>query len=308
MRPDIHTYRANGLTIASEIELPELTPHDGAADVMIRVGEVPERLDGDYFEGARYQAKPAEYLLDVPGVARYWVRNGREVVLAPATGAAECDLRVFILSSVMGALAHQNGFLPLHASAIAVNGTSVLFAGDSGCGKSTLAAAFHERGLPLVADDLCAVSLAEIGGGPVLHPGYRNVKLWADALEHVGSALGERHRVRTGLQKYSVRVPGDAPPHPLPIRKIFVLTTELANDVQLSRIRGRAKMAALRSETYRYRLLHGFRSRDRHFRIAQAIARNTEMVLVRRPLFLAALDDLLDRLEGNLDVPFAEPA
>ena len=53
----------------------------------------------------------------------------------------------------------QRKVLPLHGSAIAINGKAYAIIGDSGAGKSTLALAFLNRGYRLLTDDVIAVSL-----------------------------------------------------------------------------------------------------------------------------------------------------
>jgi hypothetical protein len=45
------------------------------------------------------------------------------------------------------------GRVPLHASAVMLDGTAIIFAGASGAGKSTLALAASRAGLPLLSDD-----------------------------------------------------------------------------------------------------------------------------------------------------------
>lgn len=297
---DAHpVYRANGLTLRSEVELPEFRPGRGRPDITVRYGRVPEELDRPALRAPRAQASPGEYLLSVDGVARYWVRDGGEVVVDPAPGASEDDVRVFLLSSVMGVLAHQNGFLPIHASGVAVDGGCVLFAGSSGTGKSTLAAAFHRRGHPVVADDICAISL-DAHGRPLVQPGYRHLKLWSDALRHVGKGLGEGRRIRPGADKYSVILPDDAPSEPIPVRRIFVLSPELVRleeDVTVNALLGRSKLTALRRETYRFRLVAGLGKSERHLELCHAVARTTPVTLVRRALHPAHFSRTLEVLE-----------
>jgi hypothetical protein len=298
MSGQLFRYRANGLTLESTIELPELAPADDVPDVHIRYGEVPERLAEPIMRGARYETASGEYLLTLPGVGRYWVKDGRQVVIAPDPGATDEDVRVFILSSVMGALAHQRGFLPLHASALEVNGGCVLFAGDSGSGKSTIAAAFHHRGYRLAADDICAISLGD-EGYPVVHPGYRHLKLWADAVEQFGDSLGERRKMRFGLQKYNVLLREAARTTPLRVTRIFIFARTLSDRVALRTLHGRAKVSAIRQQTFRLRLLKGLGVSHHHFPLLHALGQ-APVVAVHRPLQLSAIDELVTRLEENM--------
>lgn len=292
-------YHAHGVTLASEIELPELIPADGEPDVVVRCGETPGHLPGPATRGPRYEASPGHYLLEIPGVARYWVRDGREIVVAREATADDRDVRVFLLSSVMGAIAHQRGLLAIHASAVAVDGMAVLFAGESGTGKSTLATAFHENGHPLIADDLCVVSVAD-GSHPVVHPGYRKVKLWADALTRVGASLGEKELVRVGMRKFSVTVPGSPPAMPLPIGRIFMLTNRVADAITLTALTGGASVATIVKETYRRPMMAALGLGNQHFALCAALGRRVPVVQVDRPFLLGDLRRLVQTLEQDI--------
>jgi hypothetical protein len=298
----VANYHAHGFRIASDIDLPELVRGDGVPDVVIRRGPAPARLDGSVTRGPRYQATSGQYLLTMPGVARYWVRDGRDVSVEAAPGASDADVRVFLLSGVMGALAHQRGRLAMHASGIEVDGQCVLFAGDSGAGKSTLTAAFHDRGYRVVTDDLSVLSMDD-DGGPLVNPGSRHMKLWADALERIGGTLGERRTLRAGMAKYSVALPGDPPAAPLPLGRIFILATKLSETIEFTPLTGRGKIGAIVRETYRRAMMDALDQRAAHFALCTALAPRVPVTMVLRPFYLNQLDRLVDAIEQDFRAP-----
>jgi hypothetical protein len=61
----------------------------------------------------------------------------------------------------------ERGELAVHAAAIAVRGSAVLFAGSSGRGKSTLALAASEAGNPVLSED-----------GVTVDPGDELLRIW----------------------------------------------------------------------------------------------------------------------------------
>jgi serine kinase of HPr protein (carbohydrate metabolism regulator) len=85
----------------------------------------------------------------------------------------------------MGALLLQRRVLPLHGSAVAVNGKAIAFVGESGAGKSTLASAFLGRDYPLLSDDVIPVRFS-IDGDPHVAPAYPQQKLWQESLNGLG--------------------------------------------------------------------------------------------------------------------------
>ena len=289
-------YRAHGLDLSSEVELPEAMPRaPGPPDVVIRYGQVPEKIGSETLSGIRHRFAPQECLLHFPGVARYWVRAGREVVIAPEAGVTPEGLRVYILSVVMGTLVHQNGFFPLHASAVEIGGECVLFTGVSGAGKSTLAAACYTRGHAVYSDDLSAISFDK-HGRPLVHPGYRILKLSADTIARLGPQLGELRTLTSRVGKRHVSLPGSLTTQPLPIRAIFAIA---AAGHAYAPLQGADKVRMLLKEAYRRRLLRGLGQQAHHFTLATRIARDTPVNLLPRPAGLAEVLDLVDQL-GSL--------
>ncbi|MCL7939406.1 hypothetical protein M8009_03685 [Halomonas sp. ATCH28] len=186
-------YATYGLTIASQLELPELEalPPEASPDIHIRIGEVAGHLEEAEFSTPWLQCSGncCQFLLD--RIARYRVEQGMSIRvdrrLGPACGSTtdEGDLRVYLLGSALGALLHQRHWLPLHISAVQTPAGVWGFTGDSGAGKSTLAAWLHYRyGWKLVSDDVGVIRPEETP--PTLYPGPPRLKLWKDALERLG--------------------------------------------------------------------------------------------------------------------------
>ena len=289
-------YRAHGLVLSSEIELPEATPAEpGRADVIIRHGAVPAGIDNAVSGGSRHRFSSEECLLSFPGVARYWLRAGHEVVVAAEPAATAEDLRIHILSSVMGMLVHRHGFFPLHASAVDVGGECLLFTGVSGAGKSTLAAACHARGHAVYTDDLSTIGI-DGEGRPRVHPGYGIVKLRADALAGLGPEFGQLRAVTTRLGKQHLVLPRPPTAEPLPIRAIFALSPEASPGQEVTPLLGSDRARLLLRQTYRRRMLAGLGRQAQHFTLATRIARDVPVHLLPRPAGLDGVLRFADRL------------
>src|SRR5687768_4578943 len=148
---ELNHYSLFGLNAVSEIALPELWPGDPQAspDVVVRFGPVPCE---DEPKHGLVVLSEGEALLVVPGVGRYLMRAGREMIVEADAGSSERNLRLYLLGSAFAALLHQRGLLPLHANAIIVDGRVIAFMGHPGAGKSTMAAWFHDRGFGILSD------------------------------------------------------------------------------------------------------------------------------------------------------------
>ena len=177
-----YRYKVYGLSVRSELELPEL--HDdeqpGDADVDIRVGTVPPADEDGLSLG------PDGAVLRINGIATYLMRAGREIIVHSSPGASDRNVRLYLLGSAMGILLHQKGLLPLHANAIEIDGRAVAFMGETGAGKSTLAAWLHDAGHRVIADDVCVLGIDGERERVGVHPGMPRIRLWKDALERSG--------------------------------------------------------------------------------------------------------------------------
>ncbi len=247
-------YSCFDFCLRSEIPLAELVPAGEAGErpvVDIKLGRLAETLPGGGGAERGIQVAGDSVLLTVDGVARYLVRGGREILVDPAQGGSERDLRLFLLGSALGILCHQRGLLPLHANAIVAGGGAYAFAGPSGAGKSTLAAHFSRAGYEILCDDVCVISFDE-GGRPHAWPGLPRLKLWGDAATAFGHDRDNLDRAIEGQDKYHVPLAPAGPPRPVPFRRLYLLTrAEEGAETAIARMRGQRAMAVVRSQTYR---------------------------------------------------------
>jgi hypothetical protein len=295
-----YTYHAFGLDIRSSLVCPELIPGHKTADIIFRYGVVPETLESSTSQAGWFQAAPGKFLLRLPDIANYLIKDGKEIIIDPAPEASATEVRLILLGSAMGILLHQRGLLPLHASAIKLpGGATALFAGHSGIGKSTLAAAFRQRGYPVLTDDVSVISL-DTDGRPVLLPGYPEIKLVGDAIEKIGQSLESLPRSRTLAEKYSLCFHEEYVGDKLPVQVVYVLGTQAAENFQISSFEGAAKLDAIIQQTYRLELLGPLGIQACHFKVCAVVANQVCVKQVMRPSNSFLLEELVDLLERDL--------
>ncbi len=288
-------YNCYGFQIDSEIELPELRTGNGTeADVRIRLAKVPDKLEDALKTGIGYQIKKDNYILTIANVAKYQALRGNEIRIDPYPGADEQSIRVFLLASVFGALSHQRGVLPMHASAIDYQGEAVLFAGSAGSGKSTTAVAFGQKGFPVMSDDISVIRFQK--DQPVLYPGPVRSKLWLDSLRQLNYPYREEDRVRPSLEKFLVTTGGKDQTNPLPVKKMFILRQKDVASVAVETLTGRLAFNAVRHNTFRSRLMEGLGAKPRHFQLCSAFAASIPVIEVSRPNSPFTLDEVVDRI------------
>ncbi len=154
-------------------------------------------------------------------------RDGRHVWAEWSGPVTTEDASAFFLGQILGFVLHLRGHICLHASAVAVECKAVLFAGEPGMGKSSTAAAFADRGCPILADDVSAVKRGPAGELLVM-PGFPRVCLWPDSADFLygpGSA-GRYPRVQPAEEKLLVRLDtteGKFRTEPAPLGAIYLL-------------------------------------------------------------------------------------
>lgn len=244
-----------GLRVASDLPLSELVPWTGddrPADLEIRLGTVPERLEAPVFEGPLLQVgADGTCRFAIETVAAYLVEGGRRITVQPWQAADAPDVRVFLLGSVFGFLCHQRGLLPLHAGCLMIDGNAVAIAGEAGTGKSTLTAAFLRRGFRMLADDVTVLDTTA-SGGPLALPSFPRIKLWRDAMGGLGYAMAGVERIRADMEKFQVPTDAvfEAAPSPLAAVVHLKVVTDERHE-ELERLHGFGAIDALTDNVYR---------------------------------------------------------
>lgn len=267
-------------------------PLPGIPGSMVReVASLPEHLESGQAFAPFTEAALNALLFEVPGVARYLIRDGKTVDVAVADGADRAAARLFLLGSARGALIHQRGELPLNAvTVIAPNWKSLAICGPSTIGKSTLAATLCRRGWLLVADDVTRVSWN--GTMAVAWPSSDRINLWADACEMLGENTDGLQRVREGLERYFLAVRAASTPTAL-YAAARLGVAPYRDSVELS-LEDRTRL--LSESAFRPRWIDAMGRRAEHARVVGQIARRCRGVL----LGLArerSVDELAERLE-----------
>ena len=300
----LRDYTAYGLWVRSAISLPFTplpAPPAVELDVTLRIGTTPEALSTPAQQIRRpeslWNTAPGAFLMDVPGVARYLVTDGRDILVEPR-GGSDHDMSIFLTGSVFAALLQQRGVTTFHASAIETDSGAVLFAGRSGSGKSSLLAEFIRRGYTMLADDVTGV-VPGAGGRAVALSAFPSMRLWADALDTLKERPQVQGKVREDMEKYLAPVERFRA-EPLAVRAVCVLTSHQREGIEVETVPPADAFGWLFRYTYRKGYLHGLGQRPVHFRTVTAMAKSVPVVLVRRPAYPFLLDALVDRVEEYL--------
>ena len=297
----VRDYSLFGLRLRSSIPLPELfeAAEAGEPDVVIALGAVaPPPADAQAVWGLTRSA--GGVTLTVESVGRYAIEGGARIVADPLPGASARNIRLFLLGSAFGALLHQRGVLPIHGNAVLLGDGAAAFTGRSGAGKSTLAAHFLDRGLTLLADDVCAVTF-DAGGQPLAQPGIPRLRLWRDAVEASGRDASGFDQAFDGEEKFVVPTHAGHGHRAVPLRRIYLLG-RLPDGVPgpvIRRLSGVEALSGVMENVYRGQYLPLLGGTGRNLQQCLALARAVPVFELQRQWGYEAMDAQIRAIEAH---------
>jgi hypothetical protein len=201
-------YRAFGLDLVSEVELPGLSRHSqsdspslairlAAADAVSSAWSGPADLP--VWRSRTQEGRPVsgelgragDFLLSCDGAGDYLLSADRRSLMCAPVDPSSGEWRRFLLDTCLLSTALLAGATALHASAVAGPSGAIAFAAGEGVGKTSVAAEFLRRGYELVADDILVVERA--AHGYLAHPGPAVMNLPASSFwggRPLGRVLG----------------------------------------------------------------------------------------------------------------------
>jgi hypothetical protein len=264
-------------------------------------------LIGPQTEGADYTARSiiegGNLRLGVQGVARYWATAGTTIRVDPDPDAKPEDVQLYLTGAVLGAILHQRGLFPLHASCVSLNGHGVALAGPSGAGKSTLVAALLRHGATFVSDDLCV--LDQTGNGiPRVRTSAARAKLDQAALVALDHSSGELSSAGGNRGKYLVpiHIPPGATAEPVPLHCLYLIR-DGEDPARTERVEGLEAVAALVDETYFLRWAGALGLAEQCFAQAAKVARKLRIHRLLRPRGFHHLNSIVQLIASETAPP-----
>ncbi len=268
------------------------------SDVVIEISGERREVKTPLFSDGLYTIGLNEFSMDVPGTGWFYSCDGSFVSINPAPGADKESVELYLNGSVLGALLHQRGIMPLHGSSFRYNGEVVMICGDAGAGKSSVTALFCQRGAEFVTDDVSPVILRN--GKPFILSLSSSIKLRKDVLDLLGASASSLQPAGAGTEKYHLPVQTGGRKEYSPGR-IYIITPHDGPQAEIEEITGHEKFEAVRNEIYRPEYLQGMPGNDRlFFKTVLEICNNAGVFRVKRPPGITA-PRLAERVAGHID-------
>jgi len=240
-----------------------------------------DHLSLPFFVRPHLEINENNFLLKIHNVACYNAQNGSRVLIKPFEGADRASIQLFLEGSVLGAMLHQKGILPMHGSSFRYKDKVVMICGNSGLGKSSVTEAFCQNGAQFITDDISPVEISE--NRAVLLPLKTKNKLWDDALRKLNIESEGLERIRPEFEKFYTpsRQPMGGEQH---LDHIFILMKHNKPEFKVNELEGLAKYNILRKQIYRKVYLKGMPATERkYFQQLLLLANRVKVTTIIRP-------------------------
>ncbi|MDQ8202800.1 hypothetical protein [Pelagicoccus sp. SDUM812003] len=280
---DRFRYHCCGLAIESDFALPELgneQTFSHAPDLVFLGASVPDRLERPLLKRPRFEACPGKLLGRIESAGRFLVDGPNTIKVELERPDAIADLTSYLLGVGLATVLSLRGIVPLHASAVEVDGAVVAFAGDSGSGKSTISSYFETIGHPIVSDDLLPIRVFQ-GKPPVCDCGPRVHRLDPSSASLLGRDPREIPFVEDKHHFHNLNWSNQAS---IPIRAIFAVQARPEIEAhQLMSCSGKRKLSLIASSIFKRHWTVPLGTDSQLLQNAIIVASSVPVIRLRRP-------------------------
>jgi hypothetical protein len=238
-------------------------------------------------------------LYESDGIYYFWTGDagwyrvdpvGLKVTVPEGADETRRELRLWGVPSML-CFVHR-GEVPLHASAVEINGRAILFAAPGQFGKTTLALAFHRSGYRVLTEDL---SCCRISSAPTLIPGPAAMRVRPDMFDGHAPEATKIVSIKPDRVFLALDSEGRGNCRPVPIRGVVFLRHS-EGDIRLEQVERARALPDLWALSFRMLGHTGF---ARCFSALSGMAGTTALWNLYRPLRRDVLNEIVS-LIANL--------
>ena len=305
------------MTLKSDIALPDLAEiNEESPDIEhIEIRNTdhtawPLLLDPNQHSTPCIKMAPQEWRLELEGIGWFRATNGQILEWERwDDSVSDRDIRTFLVTSGLGALAIQRGALVVHGTALERDERAIALLGHPTIGKSTLAWCLLQQGWRLISSEVIVIKADQ-----TIPLGPQHIKLWHDATQKLGIEAVKLPLVRRGLKRYRVIPPSQSlATAPTPLSAIYILNRSTNGDADNNdTLSGKIKVSealnqqsgllALRNQAFHARFYRGMNTEARLFMQATGCVRSTAVHRLDLP------DDIQAMSEGLMQIDLLNPA
>jgi len=218
-------------------------------------------------------------------------------------GAASLEsLQVYLLGHALSFALVKQGYEPLHATSVVIDGNAIAFLGSSGFGKSSLAAAFLAEGHRLLTDDM--LLLRRVDGGYEGQAGPGRIKLFPKMARRFLAGTASAVPMNNETEKLVVPLSADhRHSGSAPMRVLYVLSppreVQRKQHIQLIPLTTREAFIALVRCTFNS-LITGSERLERQYSESLQVASQVPARRISHPRVLSMLPEVRKTILSDL--------
>lgn len=302
-----YKYLAYGIPIISSIELTALIKDIEVFDkqpINVHEGKVPESLEKPPLETKLFAVyNENELLYTVPDVARYYVRDGKDIIIERTNGDWS-EVLLFFYSNCLAAALFQRNLIPFHVSGVFVeDGKILLFAAPSRTGKSTTSVMLQQRGYAPFTDDTAILTIEN--GKCYAQASYPMIRLWQNTIKEQ-QVLHETQKFELrsdlGLDKYGFMFHKQFVSDKVEVVGIVFLDAE-GDEMKTEGLKPSITIQQLGNNIYRKKWLNGMKKQVIQFKQLTSIVNTIPAWQAFRPKGQATFESFVEMIEDQIINP-----
>lgn len=280
-----HCYQAFGLSIQSDILLPELpelqrNTLSDEADIHIVLSTEDSQVHTPLLESQHFSINHQAAQLKGDGFSLTVTQGKHITVHCHQLEQHLALIRLRILGAGLGLLLQQRGYLVLHGATLVGDKGAAVMMGNSGDGKSTLCAQLVQQGYRSLGDDKCVIRFED--ETPYALPSTPFIKLGSPYIESLGFSPQQTRPISASHNKVYVDLGAAFEREATPLVSAIVLGK--AEKAHLSSFTPMQAFNTFIQHSYRKQKLIGGGLHKAHFAQCQKMAEQLTMYQYLRPL------------------------
>ncbi|MEL1239868.1 hypothetical protein [Flavobacterium flavipallidum] len=297
----LYKYRVFNLTCTSTIPLPSfiVDETDGKADFEVVLGTVkPDFKNEPNVKKPFTQFNENEFFYQMPNIARYFVSDGKKVVIEPLCEDWDSIL-LFFYSNCIAAILFQKNQIPFHVSGVLdKKGGLWLFAAPSRTGKSTTALKLKERGYTLFTDDTALITVED--NACVAIASYPVLRAWENTIHNQKAFdVSEAKQLRAEINKFGIAFHEDFVSTSQKVKGIIFLEMK-GNIIDIERVKPAVGMKFLGDNIYRNKWINGMNKPLLQFKTLSSISQKVSFWTAVRPKDKPSFDSFADAIINQI--------
>jgi hypothetical protein len=241
----------------------------------------------------------------MPDIARYYVKNGEEIIIEPH-GNNRDDILLYFYSNCMAAALIQRDLLPFHVSGIFISDNRVLlFAAPSRTGKSTTSVILQQKGYQPFTDDTAIMMVED--GVCYAYASYPMIRLWENTIRKqnlLDDSSKKLLRSDVELKKYGFMFHEKFVTSKVQVAGIVFLE-EKGAEIQIERLTHQSAIETLSHNIYRRQWIPGMKKQLLQFKSLSAIAHVIPAWRAIRPKSKPTFQSFADAIAEQIIAPIS---